>query len=91
MRHGRLNRDCDPGALSEYVFTLLQGLRVRSRTSSETADLDRTITTAIRVVFRVKLITGAAAYKSKSDLTQRSDWTPTSSLRFNLARPILLY
>ena len=47
VRNGRLNRDCDPGALSEYVFTLLQGLRVRSRTSSETADLDRTITTAM--------------------------------------------
>ena len=47
VRNGRLNRDYDPGALSEYVFTLLQGLRVRSRTSSETGDLDRTITTAM--------------------------------------------
>lgn len=45
--NGRLRDDADPAALSEYVVTVLQGLRMQSRTSAGQTDLERIINTAM--------------------------------------------
>jgi TetR/AcrR family transcriptional repressor of nem operon len=46
-KDGLLKSDCDPSALSEYVFTVFQGLRMQSRTSAGRINLERTISTAM--------------------------------------------
>jgi len=47
QRAGRLSADAKPDELAEYVMTLLQGLRVRSRTSSKPIDFCRAIAIAM--------------------------------------------
>jgi len=44
---GWLQPDSDPRALSEYIFTILQGLRMQSRTSAGMVNLDRIISIAM--------------------------------------------
>lgn len=44
---GLLRGDSDPAALSEYFVTVLQGLRMQSRTSGEHVNLDRIISIAM--------------------------------------------
>jgi len=44
---GRLRRDADPVALGGYVFTVLLGLRMQSRTRRDSARLDDLIDTSI--------------------------------------------
>jgi len=47
QRAGRLNGDADPAELAEYLMTLLQGLRVRSRNHPAPSDFGRVITLAM--------------------------------------------
>jgi len=47
QRAGRLSADANPAELAEYVMTLIQGLRVRSRTTSKSIDFSRAIALAM--------------------------------------------